>query len=78
MMYVCGCINVSNLPHIIMCKISSKSTLFSDIYVVLEMEKRTGKKPREVIGWKRKREEAIRQREGEEGQERSMFFYFDM
>lgn len=41
------------------------------------MEKRTGKKPREVIGWKRQRQEDNRQREGrEERQERSMFDYF--
>lgn len=41
------------------------------------MEKRTGQKPREVIGWKRQRQEDNRQREGgEERQERSMFFYF--
>lgn len=38
------------------------------------MEKRTSKKPREVIGRKRQRQENDRQREGgEEGQERSMF-----
>lgn len=65
--------------HIIYVQDQQQKHPFSDIYVVLEMEKRTGKKPREVIGWKRQRQEAIRQREGEEGQERSMFFnLYDM
>lgn len=39
------------------------------------MEKRTGKKPREAIGWERQRQEDYGQREGgEERQERSMFY----
>lgn len=50
---------------------------FSGIDLCLEMEERTGKKPREVIGWKRQRQEDNRQGEGgEERQERGMFHYF--
>lgn len=55
----------------------ASTSIFSGIDFCLEMEKRTGQKPREVIGWKRQRQEDNRQREGgEERQEGSMFYYF--